>query len=95
VLTSESTIEIGGLCVFGQVTVIVPEGVEVDLTGAVVFSSHDLRLAPVPRVPCSWPRTAIRPTSSCSACRHFSSCWQAETRFASSEARFAFRDAAI
>ena len=51
VITSERTIEIAGLCLFGQVTVIVPEGVEVDLTGAVVFSHHDLRLAPVPRVP--------------------------------------------
>jgi len=51
VITSERTIEIAGLCLFGQVTVIVPEGVEVDLTGAVVFSNHDLRLAPVPRVP--------------------------------------------
>ncbi|WP_203816778.1 DUF1707 SHOCT-like domain-containing protein [Paractinoplanes ferrugineus] len=51
VLTSEPTIEIGGLCLFGQVTVIVPEGVEVDLSGAVVFANHDLRLAPVPRVP--------------------------------------------
>lgn len=51
VITSQSTIEIGGLCLFGQVTIIVPEGVEVELTGAVVFSNHDLRLAPVPRVP--------------------------------------------
>jgi hypothetical protein len=51
VITSERTIEIAGLCLFGQVTVIVPEGVEVDLTGAVVFSNHDLRLAAVPRVP--------------------------------------------
>jgi hypothetical protein len=51
VVTSQSVIEIAGLCLFGQVTVIVPEGVEVDLTGAVVFSNHSLHLAPVPRVP--------------------------------------------
>jgi hypothetical protein len=51
VITSERTIEIAGLCLFGQVTVIVPEGVEVDLTGAVVFSNHTMHLAPVPRVP--------------------------------------------
>jgi hypothetical protein len=51
VVTSQRTIEIAGLCMFGQVTVIVPEGVEVDLTGAVVFSQHNLNLAPVPRVP--------------------------------------------
>ncbi|MFF5297674.1 DUF1707 SHOCT-like domain-containing protein [Paractinoplanes globisporus] len=51
VITSQSTIEIAGLCLFGQVTVIVPEGVEVDLTGPVVFSNHHLQLAPVPRVP--------------------------------------------
>jgi hypothetical protein len=31
--------------------VAVPEGVEVDLTGAVVFSNHNLQLARVPRVP--------------------------------------------
>jgi hypothetical protein len=51
VITSERVIEIAGLCLFGQVTVIVPEGVEVDLTGAVVFSNHNMHLAPVPRVP--------------------------------------------
>ena len=50
-LTGESRIEIGGLCLFGAVKVIVPEGVEVDLVGAVVFSAHSLQLAPVPRVP--------------------------------------------
>jgi hypothetical protein len=51
VLTADETIEISGLCLFGAVKVIVPEGVEVDLTGAVVFSAHNLHLAPVPRVP--------------------------------------------
>ena len=51
VLTADSTIDIGGLCLFGAVKIIVPEGVEVDLSGAVVFSAHHLHLAPVPRVP--------------------------------------------
>ncbi|GIF01499.1 hypothetical protein Ari01nite_89630 [Paractinoplanes rishiriensis] len=51
VLTDQSVIEIGGFCAFGEVKIIVPEGVEVDLTGAAVFSSSKLHLAPVPRVP--------------------------------------------
>jgi hypothetical protein len=50
-ITDQRVIEIGGVCAFGQVKVIVPEGVEVDLTGAVVFSQRNLHLAPVPRVP--------------------------------------------
>jgi hypothetical protein len=51
VLTDQSVIEIGGICAFGELKVIVPEGVEVDLTGSVVFASRKLQLAPVPRVP--------------------------------------------
>jgi hypothetical protein len=51
VLTGQGVIEIGGLCAFGELKVIVPEGVEVHLSGAVVFSSRKLDLAPVPRVP--------------------------------------------
>jgi hypothetical protein len=51
VITDQGALEIAGLCLFGQVNVIVPEGVEVELTGAVVFSEHNLHLAPVPRVP--------------------------------------------
>ncbi|GGR48263.1 hypothetical protein GCM10010168_78830 [Actinoplanes ianthinogenes] len=50
VLTGSDVIEITGRCVFGELTVIVPEGVEVDLTGTNAFSAHDLRLAPVPRL---------------------------------------------
>ncbi|MET0419748.1 MAG: DUF1707 domain-containing protein [Actinoplanes sp.] len=50
VLTDQSVIEIGGSCTFGELKVIVPEGVEVDLTGVVVFSSRNIHLAPVPRV---------------------------------------------
>ncbi|WP_433300315.1 DUF1707 SHOCT-like domain-containing protein [Actinoplanes sp. CA-030573] len=50
-ITDQGVIEIAGLCLFGQVNVIVPEGVEVDLTGPVVFSQHNLHLAPVPRLP--------------------------------------------
>ncbi len=50
VLTGQDVIEITGACVFGELKVIVPEGVEVDVTGAAVFASHNMRLAPVPRV---------------------------------------------
>jgi Domain of unknown function (DUF1707)/Cell wall-active antibiotics response 4TMS YvqF len=49
-LTGSDVIEIGGACVFGEVKVIVPEGVDVDLVGATMFSSRQLNLAPVPRV---------------------------------------------
>lgn len=51
VLTDRDVIEIHGTCAFSDVKVIVPEGVEVDLTGAAVFSSRNVHLAPVPRVP--------------------------------------------
>jgi Domain of unknown function (DUF1707)/Cell wall-active antibiotics response 4TMS YvqF len=50
VLTDQKVIEIAGGCFFGELKVIVPEGVEVDLAGSVVFSSRKLHLAPVPRV---------------------------------------------
>ncbi len=50
VLTDQSVIEIVGSCTFGELKVIVPEGVEVDVTGTVVFSSRNMHLAPVPRV---------------------------------------------
>ncbi len=50
VLTDQSVIEIGGSCTFGELKIIVPEGVEVDVTGTVAFSARDMHLAPVPRV---------------------------------------------
>ncbi|HET6479700.1 MAG TPA: DUF1707 domain-containing protein [Actinoplanes sp.] len=50
VLTDQDVIEIAGSCTFGELKIIVPEGVEVDLTGAVVFSSRNMHLAAVPRV---------------------------------------------
>jgi Domain of unknown function (DUF1707)/Cell wall-active antibiotics response 4TMS YvqF len=43
-------VTITGKNVFGEVKVIVPEGVEVELTGACVFGSRELRLAPVARL---------------------------------------------
>ena len=49
-LTGSDVIEITGIAAFSDVKVIVPEGVEVDVTGATVFSSRELSLAPVPRV---------------------------------------------
>jgi hypothetical protein len=51
VLTDQSLIEISGACVFGELKVIVPEGVEVDFVGATYFTSRHIRLAAVPRVP--------------------------------------------
>ena len=51
VLTGADLIEISGGCVFGELKVTVPEGVEVELTGMTVFSARSLHLAPVPRVP--------------------------------------------
>jgi hypothetical protein len=51
VLTDQGVIEITGGCVFSELKVIVPEGVEVDLIGRNVLSSRELDLAPVPRVP--------------------------------------------
>jgi len=51
VLTDQEVIEIAGRCWFGELKVIVPEGVEVDFAGSTVFSSRTMHLAPVPRVP--------------------------------------------
>jgi hypothetical protein len=51
VITDQSVIEISGFCLFGELKVIVPEGVEVDVTGATVFASRQQHLAAVPRVP--------------------------------------------
>ncbi|MEU4563609.1 DUF1707 domain-containing protein [Actinoplanes sp. NPDC023936] len=60
--TGEDVVEITGSCVFGQLKVIVPEGVEVDLTGANVFSTRDIRLAAVPRLP-GTPEIRVRVTT--------------------------------
>jgi Domain of unknown function (DUF1707)/Cell wall-active antibiotics response 4TMS YvqF len=51
VLTDADVIEVTGTCWFGEVKIIVPEGVEVALTGRALFASRELQLAPVPRVP--------------------------------------------
>jgi hypothetical protein len=48
--TDADVVEIHGRCVFGNVKVIVPEGVEVELLGSAVFGSRKMQLAPVPRV---------------------------------------------
>ena len=47
---AEHVVTIEGTCWFGEVTVLVPEGVEVEMTGACVFGSRQARLAPVPRL---------------------------------------------
>lgn len=51
VITGADEIEIEGSCWFGEFTVIVPEGVEVEVTGTSALSSEELRLAAVPRLP--------------------------------------------
>lgn len=51
VLSGADLIEISGACLFGELKVVVPEGVEVELTGLTVFSARSLHLAEVPRVP--------------------------------------------
>ncbi|GAA0445092.1 hypothetical protein Aca07nite_54460 [Actinoplanes capillaceus] len=51
VVTGADVIEIDGVCLFGELKVTVPEGVEVDLDGASVLSSEEVRLAAVPRLP--------------------------------------------
>ncbi|MGK5680598.1 DUF1707 SHOCT-like domain-containing protein [Actinoplanes sp. URMC 104] len=62
VLTDQDVIEIAGSCTFGELKVIVPEGVEVDLTGAVAFSSRKMHLAAVPRL-AGTPEVRIHLTS--------------------------------
>jgi len=44
------TITITGKNVFGELKVIVPEGVEVEMTGSCVFGARGMQLAPVPRL---------------------------------------------
>jgi hypothetical protein len=51
VQSTADVLHIEGSCVFSELKVIVPEGVEVELTGATVFASKETRLAPVPRRP--------------------------------------------
>jgi len=50
-VTGEDVIEITGTCVLGELKVIVPEGVEAELSGTSALSSEELRLAAVPRLP--------------------------------------------
>lgn len=48
---SEAEVTIEGRTVFGDVVVIVPEGVEAELAGFTIFGDRRLDLAPVPRQP--------------------------------------------
>ncbi|MGI8691328.1 MAG: DUF1707 domain-containing protein [Geodermatophilaceae bacterium] len=48
---SEAEVHIEGRTVFGDVVVIVPAGVEAELSGFTVFGDRHLDLAPVPRQP--------------------------------------------
>lgn len=48
---SEAEVSIEGRTVFGDVVVVVPEGVEVELTGFTIFGDRRLELAAVPRHP--------------------------------------------
>jgi hypothetical protein len=49
--TSEHEVTIEALSVFGGVDVIVPEGVDVELTGVSIFGSKEMRVAQVPVLP--------------------------------------------
>lgn len=48
---SEAEVRIEGRTLFGDVVVVVPEGVEADLSGFTIFGDRRLDLAPVPRQP--------------------------------------------
>ncbi len=50
VLGGGEQIEITGGCFFGELRVLVPEGVEVRVSGPAIFASRTMRLAPVPRL---------------------------------------------
>ncbi|CAN5299621.1 DUF1707 domain-containing protein [soil metagenome] len=50
-ICSEPEVRIEARTVFGDVVVIVPEGVEAELTGFTLFGDRRLELAPVPRNP--------------------------------------------
>jgi hypothetical protein len=49
--SDSDVIEITGVCVFGTVDLTVPEGVEVEISGAAVFASREVDPRRVPRVP--------------------------------------------
>jgi Domain of unknown function (DUF1707)/Cell wall-active antibiotics response 4TMS YvqF len=51
VVCAESTVEIEVWTLMGDLELVVPDGVEVELTGFDLMGDRDLRLAPVPRVP--------------------------------------------
>ena len=51
VVCAESEVELRLTSLMGDVEVVLPDGVEVELTGFDVMGDRDLVLAPVPRVP--------------------------------------------
>jgi len=51
VTVHDDVVDISATTLFGNLTVDVPEGVEVELTGFDVLGDRELRLAPVPRLP--------------------------------------------
>jgi hypothetical protein len=51
VIVHDDVVDISAATLFGNLTVDVPEGVEVELTGFDVLGDRELRLAPVPRRP--------------------------------------------
>lgn len=50
-LCTESEVRIEGWTIFGDVVVVVPEGVEAELSGFTIFGDRTTNLAPVPRRP--------------------------------------------
>ena len=60
-------VDISAATLFGNLTVDVPEGVEVELTGFDVLGDRELRLAPVPRRP-GTPLSGSGPTGCSATC---------------------------
>jgi hypothetical protein len=64
VTVHDDVVDISATTLFGNLTVDVPEGVEVELTGFDVLGDRELRLAPVPRRP-GTPLIRVPPSSGC------------------------------
>lgn len=64
VTVHDDVVDISVIALFGNLTVDVPEGVEVELTGFDVLGDRELRLAPVPRRP-GTPLIRIRARGLC------------------------------
>jgi Domain of unknown function (DUF1707) len=66
VVVNDDVVDISAVTLFGTLTVDVPEGVEVELTGFDVLGDRELRLTPVPRRS-GTPLIRVRGPTACSA----------------------------